>query len=130
MRMLYKTAATYPEDSWMPKGPNGELPDGKLSIGCTPFKVPAASLPTGTPPWADFKEDWDEANIKKGILNMNRKLGKEFISAVSHTWWEDWFRNIPSSPEEVSPQKQPAWYSFQRRGPEEVRIMLLICKWF
>jgi len=121
-------AATYPEDSWMPKGPNGEIPDGKLSLGCTPFSVSAAELLTGTPQWADFKENWDKDTIKKGILSMNRKLGEEFMPAVSHTWWKQWFSNIPSSPEEVSAQKQPVWGSFQRRGPNEVRMMLLIWK--
>jgi hypothetical protein len=81
-------AATYPEDSWMPKGPNGEIRDGKLSLGCTPFSVSAAELPTGTPQWADFRQNWDEDTIKKGILSMNQKVGEEFMSAVSHTWWE------------------------------------------
>ena len=125
VRMRYKMAATYPEDSWMPKGPNGEIPDGKISLGCTPFSVSAAELPTGTPQWADFKANWDEDTIKKSILSMHRKLGEEFMPAVSHTSWEQWFSNIPSSPEEVSAQKQPVWGSFQRRGPNEVRMMLI-----
>lgn len=123
VRMRYKTAATYPEDSWLPVGA-----DGKLSIGCTPFKVPAASLPTGTPPWANFKEDWDEDNIKKGILGMKKKMGEEFMPASAHEWWVNWFSKIPASPENVPLVNRPVWGSFQRRGPEEVRIMLLICK--
>jgi len=126
VRMRYKSAATYPENSWMPKGPNGELPDGKLPIGCTPFKVPAASLPRTTPPWAEFKEDWDQAKIKKDILNMHEKLGEEFMPSAAHSWWEQWFRRIPSSPEEVSAQNSPVWGFFERRGREEVCVMLFI----
>lgn len=115
VRMRYKTAATYPPESWLPQGASGELPDGKKPIGATPFKVPAADIPAGAPPtFADFKL-WDEdGEIRKSTLTLRARAGDEFMPLQAHQWWENWWANVPESPAQVHAAHKPVWPSVNR----------------
>ena len=112
VRLRYKTAAT---DSWLPKGPHGELPDGKSALGVTPFKIPASELPIGTPPFAQFNDFDENGEIRRGLLSIKDKAGVEFMPPEQHLIWQEFFDNIPPNPSAVSTDKRPAWGYFSRQ---------------